>query len=269
MMTILIWMFSLFCSILMILVFVRKCKIGLHYGMVSVLTVGLLVSLVFTGIHKIVQPLGWKEVVFLESVSIVFCLFVFIIFRFYRDPDRDPPAKRNVLVSPADGTIRYVHRIKSGEALFSKKAKQRFSVKELTGTDILKDGVFLVGIEMNIMDVHVNRAPVAGKICLQKHIPGAFYSLRLMKSIQENERVTTVIDTGSYLVGVIQIASRTVRRIQSYHKEGDRVKLGQRIGMIKFGSQVDVVIPDLNNLRITVEPDMEVRAGESVIAEFG
>ena len=84
-----------------------------------------------------------------------------------------------------------------------------------------------------------------------------------------NERVTTIIDSGTFKIAVVQIASRLVRRIASYLGEGDRVRIGQRIGVIRLGSQVDVAIPEIENLRINVKPGDEVRAGVSVIARYG
>ena len=84
-----------------------------------------------------------------------------------------------------------------------------------------------------------------------------------------NERVTTIIDSGTFKIAVVQIASRLVRRIASYLGEGDMVQIGQRIGMIRLGSQVDVAIPEIENLRINVKPGDEVRAGVSVIARYG
>ncbi len=122
---------------------------------------------------------------------------------------------------------------------------------------------------MNILNVHVNRAPIEGKITLCKRTKGRFMSLRKQESEILNERVTTVISNGTFSVGVIQISSRLVRKIVSYFKKGDRLKIGQRLGAIVFGSQVDVVIPELNNLEIEVNPGEKVKAGISVIARYG
>jgi phosphatidylserine decarboxylase len=93
-------------------------------------------------------------------------------------------------------------------------------------------------------------------------------SLRNIRSVFQNERVTTVIDQGRFQIGVVQIASRMVRRIVSYHREGDRVQKGQRIGMIKFGSQVDVVIPKLKDLEIRVQKGETVKAGKTILAMY-
>jgi phosphatidylserine decarboxylase len=122
---------------------------------------------------------------------------------------------------------------------------------------------------MNILNVHVNRSPIDGKIVLQKYIKGSFLSLRRPEAETCNERVTTIIDNGQFKIAMIQIASRLVRRIVSYLKEGDMVAIGQRIGMIAFGSQVDVAIPQLENLKITVKPGDRVRAGVSIVARHG
>jgi phosphatidylserine decarboxylase len=136
-------------------------------------------------------------------------------------------------------------------------------------TDPPPNVAYLIGIDMNILNVHVNRSPIGGKIVLQKYIKGDFLSLRRPESETRNERVTTIIDNGQFKIAVIQIASRLVRRIVSYSKEGDIVAIGQRIGMIAFGSQVDAVIPQLENLKIAVKPGDRVRAGVSILARHG
>ena len=121
---------------------------------------------------------------------------------------------------------------------------------------------------MNILNVHVNRSPIEGKIIFHKRTKGKFISLRRQESEILNERVTTVIGNGTLRVGVIQIASRLVRRIVSYVREGDSLDIGQRLGAIVLGSQVDVVIPELENLKMEVKPGDEVKAGVSVIARY-
>ncbi len=132
--------------------------------------------------------------------------------------------------------------------------------------DVLPQGGFLVGIAMNYLDVHVNRAPIAGRIRLLHHIKGAFLSLKRREAVLENERVLTVIDNGRFQIGVVQIASRLVRKIVPYVKEGADLQLGDRLGCIRFGSQVDVVLPHLPNLQVAVRPDMKIKAGVSILA---
>ena len=93
-------------------------------------------------------------------------------------------------------------------------------------------------------------------------------SLRKQESEIVNERVTTIIANGKLKIGVIQIASRLVRRINSFIRVGDSLDIGQRLGAIVFGSQVDVVIPELKNLRIEVEPGDELKAGVFIVARY-
>ncbi|MBN2415897.1 phosphatidylserine decarboxylase [bacterium] len=193
-------------------------------------------------------------------------LITAMLINFFRDPERRDPDDPDALVSPADGTVIYVKRIEGGAVPVSEKKGRSFPLTELVETELLGKTALLVGIEMSIVNVHVNRAPAAGTVIHLQHIPGAFLSLRHEEAPFRNERCTTVIDTGSCLIGVVQIASRLVRRIVSYVRAGDTVGRGQRIGMIRFGSQVDVVIPDNAGMTVAVKPGDTVTAGETRIA---
>ena len=206
----------------------------------------------------------------LTELCLIFILVsTFVAIRFYRDPERIPPETEKVILSPADGKVIYVNEIEPGSLLTSTKGKRRFKLHEVMGADTPPNAAYLIGIDMNILNVHVNRSPIGGRIVLQKHVRGDFLSLRRPESETRNERVTTIIDNGQFKIAVIQIASRLVRRIVSYLKEGDMVAIGQRIGMIAFGSQVDVAMPQLKNLKITVKPGDRVRAGVSILARHG
>ena len=121
---------------------------------------------------------------------------------------------------------------------------------------------------MNYLNVHVNRAPIAGKNSFLKHIKGKFVSLKRKDAVIENERVLTVIDNGHFKVGIVQIASRLVRKIVSYLQEGQEIQKGQRIGIIRFGSQVDLVLPELASLQIQVALGTKVKAGISILATY-
>ncbi len=132
--------------------------------------------------------------------------------------------------------------------------------------DVLPRGGFLVGIAMNYLDVHVNRSPIAGRIRLLRHIKGLLLSLKQREAVLENERVLTVIDNGQFQIGVVQIALRLVRKIVPYVREGAQLQRGERMGMIRFGSQVDVILPQLPELHIAVAPGMKLQAGTSVLA---
>jgi phosphatidylserine decarboxylase len=159
--------------------------------------------------------------------------------------------------------------VERGSALVSTKGKNRYHLNEIMSTDLLAGAAFLVGIDMNILNVHVNRSPIPGNVIFRQKTPGSFLSLRKQESEVLNQRVTTVISNGAFGIGVVQIASRLVRSIVSFVNVGQELTLGQRIGMIVFGSQVDVVIPGLKDLKIEVKPGDEVKAGVTVIARFG
>jgi phosphatidylserine decarboxylase len=148
----------------------------------------------------------------------------------------------------------------------SSKRGRACELQELIGTPLGSGETVMVGIAMSFLDVHVNRAPMAGRIALRKHVPGDFLSLRRPDAACTNERATTLIDGDGLQLAVVQIASRLVRQIVSFIREGDVVRAGQRIGVIRLGSQVDVVLPDRNDLVIAVEPGDRVQAGESVLA---
>jgi phosphatidylserine decarboxylase len=188
------------------------------------------------------------------------------LYRFYRDPDRLPPERADVVVSPADGEVVYVRDSSRGLLPVSTKHARRHALTELTKTPLAEDDAVVIGIALSFLDVHVNRAPIAGRITLARRFPGRFGSLRNPEMVFENERATLLIDRGDVTIGVVQIASRLVRRIVSYVSEGEDIELGTRIGAIRFGSQVDVVVPRRVDLEVTVRPGDRIRAGESIIA---
>jgi phosphatidylserine decarboxylase precursor-related protein len=192
--------------------------------------------------------------------------FLLLAFRFYRDPDRQPPISDDVIVSPADGEVIYIRKSEGGSLPVSDKHGNRYPLAELTKTRLHADDAVVIGIAMNFADVHVNRAPIAGRITFRRHFPGRFGSLRKPEMVFENERATTVIDGRSLQVAVVQIASRLVRQIAVFHREGEAVALGQRLGVIRLGSQVDLVVPARADLRITTRIGEYLRAGESIVA---
>ncbi|MHA2120693.1 MAG: phosphatidylserine decarboxylase [Promethearchaeota archaeon] len=191
-----------------------------------------------------------------------------LLWRFYRDPDRLPPEGENAILSPADGKIIYIKKIENGEIPFSEKNGKKFPLTDFTKSNMLSSRGYIIGISMNFLDVHVNRAPIEGKICLLNHIKGLFISLKSKKALVQNERVLTVIDNGHFKVGIIQIASRLVRKIISFYPEGHNIQRGQRVGAIRFGSQVDVILPELITCKIDVKPGDKVKAGISIIATY-
>jgi phosphatidylserine decarboxylase len=187
-----------------------------------------------------------------------------LAYRFYRDPERTAPGAPGSIVSPADGTVIYAHRAEGGVLPDGTKRGTPHRLEELTGTAFEADDALVVGIAMSFLDVHVNRAPIAGRIVLQHHIPGRFASLKDRDMVFQNERRTTVIQQPALQVAVVQIASRLVRQVVSFVQSGDEVQAGQRIGVIRLGSQVDLVMPASATLRVGVGD--HVRAGETIIA---
>jgi phosphatidylserine decarboxylase len=191
-----------------------------------------------------------------------------VLWRFYRDPERTAPDRDDVVVSPADGVVVYVHRSERGELPVSTKQGRRYTLQELVRTPLQSEEAVVVGIALSFLDVHVNRAPIGGMVIGQQRYPGPFASLKDPISVFTNERATTVIEGEHLQAAVVLIASRLVRRIVSFVRAGDDVALGQRIGVIRFGSQVDLVLPDIEELGVLVQPGQRVRAGESVIARL-
>jgi phosphatidylserine decarboxylase len=189
-----------------------------------------------------------------------------LAYRFYRDPERSPPEGEDVIVSPADGEVLYVQETRGGNLPVSSKHGRAYSLRELTKTEFAHQDAVVVGIGLSLLDVHVNRAPIAGRISLLRRFPGRFGSLRRPEMLFENERATVVIERDDLQLAVVMIASRLVRRIVAWISEGEYVARGERIGMIRFGSQVDLVLPCGEDLRVTVRPGQRVRAGESTIA---
>jgi phosphatidylserine decarboxylase len=242
-----------------------KWRIKINMAIIGAVIIGLLTGLIVSQIRN-ATGLDTALLIIIELPMILLITGLIILTRFYRDPERTPNVTENVILSPADGTVVYVSKVEKGSELVSTKGDRKYRLDEITNTDLLPNTTYLVGIDMNMLNVHVNRTPIAGKTILRKRTPGKFISLRRQESDIMNERVTMVIGNGTFNVGVVQIASRLVRRIVSYVKEGDELQIGQRIGAIVFGSQVDVVIPELENLNIEVKVGDEVKAGISVVA---
>jgi phosphatidylserine decarboxylase len=191
-----------------------------------------------------------------------------IMLRFWRDPERTPPAEEGVVVSAADGKVIYVRMVGDGSTPLVTKGSRDYLLHELTGTSLLASTAYVIGVEMNLLDVHVTRCPIAGQVKLQKRIKGKFMSLRRDEAPFVNERLTSVINNGVLSAAVVQVASRLVRRVESYLSVGEMVSTGQRLGMIKFGSLVAIVLPQREDVRIEVKRGDRVTAGVSVLARY-
>ena len=157
-----------------------------------------------------------------------------LAYRFYRDPERQAPDRDDVIVSPADGVVIYVRKSEGGMLPVSDKHGRRYPLVELTKTQLHSDDAVVIGIAMNFADVHVNRSPLDGRVTFCRHFPGMFGSLRKPEMLFENERATTVIERDDLQVAVVQIASRLVRQIAVFLREGEPVALSQRLGVIRL-----------------------------------
>jgi len=186
------------------------------------------------------EPLGW-----LLALAGLFIAF------FFRDPDRVTPLREGLLVAPADGRISAIEKVKP-------PAELGFA----DGADRVRVSIFL-----SVLDVHINRAPVAGRITRSVYIPGAFLNAALDKASEENERRALVITTPQGVeIGVVQIAGLIARRIVTFASEGDSVGVGQRFGLIRFGSRVDLYLPPGRAAQAIV--GQRAVGGETVIADL-
>ncbi len=244
-----------------------KWEIGKKALAVSAAIVGLLTAALVTGLSRL-WPLPFPWFLLAELLAVPPIAGSLLLWRFYRDPQRRCPCDERAVLSPADGRVLYVKRIEEGQAPISEKSGRRFRLEELLHSNAVAGGGTLIGIGMNFLDVHVNRAPISGRVAMLKRIPGRFISLKKKEALLQNERVVTLIDGGSWQVGVVQIASRLVRRIVPFLQEGQQVPQGGRIGAIRFGSQVDLILPERPALRVLVRPGQRVQAGLSVVAEL-
>ena len=207
----------------------------------------------------------WLFYLVLLGIVPSMCVFISAL-RFYRVPLRKVNAKENEIVSPADGNIIYIKKIESGEIPISVKNGVSAKLSEFANTGILDYPCWLIGINMTPFDVHRNCAPLDGEIILNKHFDGEFLSLKHEEALVRNERNTTVLNTKIGKVGIVQTASRLVRRIVTYKKEGESLKQGEWFGMIKFGSQVDLIIPA--TCKVNVKLKDQVYAKKTIIAEI-
>lgn len=243
-----------------------KWELGVRRVAIAVTVFALLAALAVAALSTAVDLPAALRALLIGGMALAIALAI-LTYRFYRDPNRvPPPVADDVVISPADGEIVYVRHSKGGVIPSSTKKGRDYDLVELTKTPLRHEDAIVIGIAMSFLDVHVNRAPIAGRVRLREHFPGRFGSLGKPEMVYENERATTVIDRGDMEIAMVQIASRLVRQIASYVKVGENVSLGQRVGVIRLGSQVDVVLPARPDVSISVQPGQRVRAGESVLA---
>jgi phosphatidylserine decarboxylase len=183
-------------------------------------------------------PLGW-----IALVLTAWCAY------FFRDPPRVSPLREGLVVSPADGKI--------------SKVTTAVPPAEL---DLGAQPLWRVSIFMNVFDCHVNRSPASGRVARIVYRAGKFINADLDKASEDNERNGLVVETADGKIGVVQIAGLIARRIVCFVREGDQVLVGERFGLIRFGSRVDVYLPE--GTRPVVAEGQTALAGETVIADL-
>lgn len=193
----------------------------------------------FSGfITLIFAILGCSIVAYIGLLTTSFILY------FFRDPERFIPEKVQAIVSPADGKIILMEKVKD--------------------ETFLQQEVYKISIFMNVFNVHVNRAPLSGTVEKIIHSPGKFYSADSEKGALQNENCATIItcQTGEK-IAFVQVAGLIARRIVNWLETDDNVKQGERFGLIRFGSRVDLYLP--SDTVTSLQIGQKVQAGETII----
>lgn len=210
---------------------------------------------VYIGIFAI---LAWATAILgFTILSFLLALLAILNVFFFRDPKRNIPDDADAYLSPADGVV-----------IFIEDAFER---------DFLNSNTLKISISLAVYDCHINRMPAAGKVAATKYTPGSFhianmpsflYSKSMKNASDDNERISTLLETGGgQKIVVSQIAGFLARRIVSYAKPEMEFKNGERFGIIKFGSRVDLYLPEGSSLEVKV--GQRVWAGESILARMG
>src|SRR5437764_3799022 len=183
-------------------------------------------------------PLGW-----IGTVLTVWCAL------FFRDPVRVTPVRDGIVVAPADGRISMIApALPPAELGLGDRPLPRIS------------------IFMSVLNCHVNRSPVSGRIDRIAYRPGTFINAELDKASEDNERNSLVISTAQRRIGVVQIAGRVARRSVPLLREGQTIGAGERFGLIRFGSRLDVYLPE--GTQALVSEGQTAVAGETILADF-
>ncbi|MBO0904088.1 phosphatidylserine decarboxylase [Jiella sonneratiae] len=193
---------------------------------------------------SVVLGLFWQPLFWLGLILTAWCAY------FFRDPERITPVADHLVVSPADGRVSLVGQVTAPVEL-----------------GLGSEPMLRVSIFMNVFDCHVNRAPMRGRIARILYREGEFRNAELDKASEVNERNCLVIETAQGEIGVVQIAGLVARRIVGWSQAEDRVEAGERIGLIRFGSRLDVYLP--GSVKPRVAEGQTAIAGETVIAEYG
>jgi phosphatidylserine decarboxylase len=213
-----------------------------------------------------VHPEGRKFLVIAGAIVLLFWLFDWDVLTwlmiavtawvaaFFRDPVRTTPQGGNLIVAPADGLVTMIQKVPAPP--------------ELGGAEGIEGQFTRVSIFMSVFDVHINRSPIAGRVRRVAYIPGKFLNADLDKASEDNERQHFLVEgPDGVKIAFTQIAGLVARRILAFVREGDSVVAGERIGLIRFGSRVDVFLPSGTGPRILL--GQRTIGGETIIAELG
>jgi phosphatidylserine decarboxylase len=184
------------------------------------------------------EPLGW-----------LFAIVTVWVCYFFRDPPRTTPLRDGLVVSPADGRVSLIATALPPAEL-----------------DLPQEPMTRISVFMNVFDCHVNRMPASGRIAQILYTPGLFLNAELDKASEDNERNALVIDAGEARIGVVQIAGLVARRIVCFVRVGDTLSAGERFGLIRFGSRLDIYLP--TSAQVLVGLGQTAVAGETVLADL-
>lgn len=210
---------------------------------------------------KPMHPEGIRFVAIFAAITVVLFLFSDVLgwigviltiwcYYFFRDPKRITPTRAGLVVSPADGIVSLIEKAVPPEEL-----------------GMASDALTRVSVFMNVFNCHVNRAPVGGEIKAIAYRPGKFFNASLDKASVDNERNSLCIQLeDGRQIAVVQIAGLVARRIVSFKEPGQTLQTGERFGLIRFGSRLDVYLPE--GVQPLVSVGQSMVAGETVLADF-
>jgi phosphatidylserine decarboxylase len=210
-----------------------------RYGADVVIVISIAAALILAAVWVLTSS-RWIQV----PVTVLVLAFEALTLNFFRDPERVTPGDPRAVVAPADGTVVVVREVRE---------------EEFVAGDAVQVSIF-----MSPLNVHVNRFPISGTVGLVRHVPGRFLVAFEEKSSENNERTHIGIEDGGFRLLFKQIAGFVARRIIAEVQPGDRAVAGERFGMIRFGSRVDVFMPRGVDVRVRVGET--TRAGETVLA---
>jgi phosphatidylserine decarboxylase len=207
---------------------------------IPVILAMILFSVIFTIGAVVNHSIILKVIVLISWLLVLFSVY------FFRDPDRKIPKGENLITSPADGKV--------------------IVIEEIQETEFFKSNVWKISIFMSVFDAHINRIPIDGQVTYFDYQKGKFHQAYKDAASYENEQTTILIENNKFKLLFKQIAGILARRIVCYIREGWQVRQGDRFGMIKFGSRVDIFLPV--ETRLNIKLNQKVIAGVTIIGYY-